>query len=154
MKKGIYIKALVFSGVAYAYFIAIIYLTIISANRYDGTGDGHDAGHVNMVLFSAKRYYLDNFFELAPGQIMFISKEIIGNLLLFFPFALCLYVASGRKFSKKKEMLILTAVVFCIESIQYIFSIGVFDIDDFVLNTLGGLVGVYIFETLYKKKIL
>ena len=42
-----------------------------------------------------------------------------------------------------------------IESCQYIFKVGVFDVDDLLLNTIGGLIGYIIYKisvTIYRRK--
>ena len=42
-----------------------------------------------------------------------------------------------------------------IESCQYIFKVGVFDVDDLLLNTIGGLIGYIIYKIavmIYRRK--
>ena len=42
-----------------------------------------------------------------------------------------------------------------IESCQYIFKVGVFDVDDLLLNTIGRLIGYIIYKiavTIYRRK--
>lgn len=39
-----------------------------------------------------------------------------------------------------------------IELIQFIFKRGIFDIDDIILNTIGGFIGVYLTQKFLLKK--
>lgn len=84
-------------------------------------------------------------FRYTFGSRLFV-KNIIGNILLFLPYG---YFISYYLNSKKvKEVLILTIIVsITIELVQL--NIGrVFDIDDVILNTLGGTVGYYLYSTI------
>lgn len=37
-----------------------------------------------------------------------------------------------------------------VESIQVIFKVGIFDIDDILLNTIGGTMGIVVYKCLFK----
>ena len=39
----------------------------------------------------------------------------------------------------------------CAELLQYVFNVGSFDLDDVILNTIGGLIGVLLSIPLKKK---
>ncbi len=88
-------------------------------------------------------------FRYTFGSRLFI-KNVLGNMLMFIP-----YGFFSSYFLKEKNIFIiffLTAVVsFTIEYIQL--QIGrVFDIDDIILNVLGGLIGYFIYILLIKIK--
>ena len=41
----------------------------------------------------------------------------------------------------------------CVEMIQFITQVGSFDVDDLILNTLGGLIGYYLFTSFHKASL-
>ncbi|MBW7676058.1 VanZ family protein [Chryseobacterium chendengshani] len=71
--------------------------------------------------------------------------NIIGNVFLFCPFGwlgLCI-----NKFDKLVPITLLFLIgISIIESVQYITGRGVADIDDIFLNTLGMLLGYFLFK--------
>lgn len=81
------------------------------------------------------------------GARLFV-KNIIGNVLLFVPYgfftALYVDIKKGRS-----AFFLLLLASFAIEFTQL--GIGrVFDVDDIILNVLGGMIGFYIFRILDK----
>jgi len=71
--------------------------------------------------------------------------DLFGNLALFIPYALALKIITDIKYTN----FYLIFQIFCfsvsIELIQYYCCIGVADIDDVILNTVGGLMGILLF---------
>ena len=45
--------------------------------------------------------------------------------------------------------MIVALISLCVEIIQIVFAIGTADIDDIILNTIGGLLGILIFRIIY-----
>ncbi len=108
----------------------------------------------NMVIFA--RYNTINSYNLIPfksiieifnnGNIYSIIINIFGNLLIFMPLEYFII----ELFKVKKFLLnfiISFIIIFIIEIIQYIFKIGVLDIDDLILCTLG----MMLFYIIYNK---
>ncbi|AUM97722.1 VanZ family protein [Clostridium botulinum] len=58
-----------------------------------------------------------------------------------------------KNISKKKVIFICFGVSLSFETIQYIFGLGASDIDDLILNTLGGIIGTLLYFTFLKKLI-
>ena len=79
-------------------------------------------------------------------------REIFVNLVLFIPFGMYLeYLFKNKKIS---NIVIITLTSLCYEVLQYILHIGVSDITDIIMNTLGGVIGmilVYIYLTVSTK---
>lgn len=79
----------------------------------------------------------------ANDVILNYSINLIGNIILFIPMP----IISISLFYKKN---ILSTILFCIlisfliELIQYTFKLGVADIDDILLNTVGIAIGMII----------
>ena len=104
------------------------------------------------------RYNLHPFMEikrfydlLGTGCHKQAVLNLFGNIICFAPFGLYLAVEM-----KKKKALILrvTFLTFlfslCVETVQLYFKIGIFDVDDLMLNTLGGMVGGVLYKILRK----
>ncbi|MDQ6763760.1 MAG: VanZ family protein [Bacteroidota bacterium] len=79
--------------------------------------------------------------------------NLIGNIILFIPFPMVLIMVG--KIDKFK-VIILLAFLFStsIEIVQYLFQIGLADIDDVILNTTGALIGFFIYKKLEQSKFL
>ena len=82
------------------------------------------------------------------------TLNVWGNILMFIP--LGLYAANFMKqFNFWRALWVVIGASFGIEVLQYIFKRGVSDIDDLLLNTMGGLIGIFIyliFKAMFKSK--
>lgn len=71
----------------------------------------------------------------------YLWYEIFLNYLLFVPFGVLYYqILKVNPF--KRTLLIGIGVSITIEIIQFVFSIGLFELDDIIGNTLGCLLGI------------
>ena len=109
-----------------------------------------------IVTLQDQNYGLSNYipfkeiFRYEVGSSLFV-KNIIGNVLLFLPYG---YFASEYIKSKKAWpiCILTTLVTITIEFVQL--NIGrTFDIDDVILNTLGGLLGYLLYRLIEKVKV-
>lgn len=86
--------------------------------------------------------------------------NLAGNVIGFLPFGFFLPILSRRL----RNGFVVTALGFglslLVESIQLVFKVGCFDVDDLILNTLGVLLGWLAFwicngirRMIYEKKI-
>ena len=89
-----------------------------------------------------------NYFSDANVNIWIALMNVVGNIIIFIPMGLYLQI-----FNKNKKIINSAALIFavslCVEVIQYILEIGRTDIDDIILNTLGGFVGILIYRFIY-----
>ncbi len=78
--------------------------------------------------------------------------NLVGNILIFVPFGLLVPASAKKKYLKNffTVMALTVALSAAIELIQYFTVVGAFDIDDIILNTVGGFVGYicYLFARL------
>ena len=111
----------------------------------------------NMGMFA--RYHNIDSYNLIPfktiidtfknGSRYSISIVVFGNLLVFVP--LEYFIIELLKVKKFSINLLLTfGISFFVDFVQYIFKIGVFDIDDIFLRTLG-MMSFYIIYIRIKK---
>lgn len=83
------------------------------------------------------------------GNGVLAVSNIIGNILLFVPVG-----AFAVVLNRNKGVCINTAwtVLFsvCMEGLQFVLAVGVTDIDDILLNGIGGLIGVVFAHAAYR----
>ncbi|WP_058306136.1 VanZ family protein [Gracilibacillus massiliensis] len=124
------------------------YFNGIEGNRYHTTVSD-DASLVesfwdnaNLIPFSNTYHYLtgSDYFPLVV-----IFNNIIGNILVILPLGLLLPLLfeTYRKFSKL--VVTVTVLTVLVEVTQITLRIGQFDVDDIILNVVGGVIG-YLFS--------
>ena len=91
--------------------------------------------------------------QLARITHWWALKNILGNIALFVPLGVLIPMAfpTMQKSYKTCSTILLSSLV--IELFQFITCLGSFDIDDIILNSVGGLIGYIIFYLLKKKSI-
>ncbi len=96
----------------------------------------------NLELFKEiKRFW--EYRELLGIRIVLMN--LVGNIAIFVPFGFMVSMAS--KYKNMFSVIFYTFIFsLSIECIQLITKIGSFDVDDLLLNTIGGCVGCIIFS--------
>lgn len=78
-----------------------------------------------------------------------VFLNIYGNIIGFIPFGFLIPVS----FKRGKGLILMTLLTFTaslvIETVQLVFRVGSFDVDDILLNTIGGVIG-YLFYLLVR----
>ncbi|MFQ8842298.1 MAG: VanZ family protein [Clostridium fessum] len=125
--------------VCWIFFVAYLVLLIYFMFFSDGFGRAPHVGYAyNLVLFKEiKRFYI--YRDIVGTEAFLLNTA--GNVVCFMPFGFFLPIISPR-FGKWYLMLILSFLLtLSIETIQLVFKVGSFDVDDMFLNTLGGIAG-------------
>jgi len=83
-------------------------------------------------------------------MLKFWIENIFGNIIMFIPLGIFLPLLYEKFRSVKKVVLFCMCVSVCIEIIQFLSEfIGTYrscDIDDIILNILGGFIGIMLFK--------
>jgi glycopeptide antibiotics resistance protein len=77
-------------------------------------------------------------------------SNLAGNFILFIPYTFIMVIL----FNYKNSRLVLLSVFLLslsIEVLQYVFRVGVADIDDLLLNTAGGWAGILVCTAVQKR---
>lgn len=108
---------------------------------------------VNLIPFGTIAEYVGMTVQSYSGFKEFICN-IIGNILIMVPFGYFLPII-WRRFNRIMKVT-LAAGVFSvmIEVLQYIWKVGSSDIDDIILNTLGGFIGFLLYQWISERKPL
>ncbi|MER2170095.1 MAG: VanZ family protein [Psychrobacillus psychrodurans] len=98
---------------------------------------------VNFIpLHSIKNFIMaDN----GIGGTRIVDMNIWGNILMFIPAGIYLSLHNSTK-SVTRVLCSIFLLSLFIEVVQYIFALGATDIDDIILNVIGGFLGVIIYK--------
>lgn len=133
------------------YIAFLLYLTLF--RNFLGRTEGVYA--MNLTPFKNIIGITEGFIN---GNLTFeyFIRNIFGNILAFTPFAYFYIVLLDIK-DLKKVIFLTSGIIVLIESAQYLLQIGVYDIDDIILNLTGTIVAyivlkkVKIFKSIIEK---
>ena len=100
---------------------------------------------INLIPF---RTIIDYLFNEDVIVRSFAFSNIIGNIAIFIPLGIYIPLLINKK-SIFTNSAIVALISLCVEIVQYILVIGTADVDDIILNTIGGLLGILIFKLVY-----
>lgn len=141
MKKQTARRIRVVGGLLFIiYMVSLIYL-LFFAESY-GRTNGLEEYRYNLVPFREIRRYLRYPEVLGPYAVL---TNLVGNVVGFLPFGAILPVLKRNMRSFWKILLLSFEFTAVIEVTQLITRVGSFDVDDMILNTLGGVLGYGIF---------
>lgn len=107
--------------------------------------------HYNLIPFLEIKRFLTHYKVLGAGAV---ALNLLGNILAFMPFGFFLPMFSKRFHIFLNTVFYSLELSILVELIQLITKVGSFDVDDIILNTLGGAAGFLaylIFAWLEKK---
>lgn len=116
------------------YLAILVYFTMFWDRL--GRTDGFDTIRYNLVPFEEIKRFI-NYRNVSFSMFL---MNVVGNIVVFVPmgFLLPLLGSKGRFFP---TFFASFGISLCIECIQLITKVGVFDVDDLILNTIGGIIG-------------
>lgn len=144
MSKRERAKSFLLYGVMVFYFVYLLHMLFVGFNSPIGGFGAIRSGirGVNIIPFYSIAGYL-----FTDTDYYHAVNNLLGNVVTFIP--LGIYITLLRK---NKGVLLNLLFVFLfsvsIEIAQFIFARGVSDIDDVLLNSLGGLIGILCFKGL------
>lgn len=104
-----------------------------------------------VVTFQDAMWSKSNFipfkemFRYSFGTRLFI-KNVLGNIIMFIPYGF--FVSYFLNLKKPLSNFILVLLVSCSIEVTQLIIGRVFDIDDIILNVLGGMIGFYVYKSL------
>ena len=127
--------------ILFIFYIGFIIYFLLFSDWYGRSVEGMQEYRYNLVLFKEiKRFW--QYREQLGAYAMFTN--LFGNVLIFVPFGFFMPMASKYRsfFSAVFYSFVLS---FCVETFQLIAKVGSFDVDDLLLNTIGGAFGYVVF---------
>ena len=125
------------------YSVFALYLVILFGLLFM---KAHSLSSINIVPFHSISIIL---FSDNPVLRAFAFSNVIGNIVLFVPLGVYLPLFIGEK-NILKNVLWIILISVLVEILQFIFKVGVSDIDDVILNGFGGFIGVIAYKILLK----
>lgn len=96
----------------------------------------------NLQPFKEIMRFLNNWDMVGTLAVLL---NIGGNVLAFAPLGFCLPMLSDHRIRFIRVTLLSAGLSLLIELIQLCSRVGSFDVDDIILNTMGGIVGYIVF---------
>ena len=112
------------------YTIFLLYLMFLGFGR-----EQHEANIVRLLPFVSTILFVQNTTSWES-----IIINLFGNIIMFIPFGFLGWL-NAKYFSFKKLIVDFLSALIIVEALQYFTRLGVFDIDDLVLNSLGVWIG-------------
>ena len=122
------------------YLSCLIYFMFFSESY--GRTEVHVEYRYNLVLFREIRRFLTYRDILGMPAVLL---NVVGNVVVFIPYGCGLPLLFERLQSFWRIAVLTTAASLLAETMQLILRVGCFDVDDLLLNTVGGCAGYLIF---------
>lgn len=127
----------------------VLYLLLLAYLVFLSPAFGRNSGVVreyNLIPLRTIKNYIK---YRAYVNIDIFLINILGNIIAFMPMGFFIPIMFRSKRSLIEVLFFSLAISFIIEIIQYQLVVGSFDVDDIILNTLGGAIGYIIFLVIY-----
>ena len=112
------------------YTIFLLYLMFLGFGR-----EQHEANIVRLLPFVSTVLFVQNTTSWES-----IIINLLGNIIMFIPFGFLGWL-NAKYFSFKKLIVDFLSALIIVEALQYLTRLGVLDIDDLALNSLGVWIG-------------
>lgn len=131
--------------VCFLLYLVLLMYFLFFGDRYGRTGYRQEYQY-NLVPFQEIKRFI-RYREILGLESFLLN--IVGNIVAFSPFGFMLPILN----SKKRGILYVTLVSLefslFIELMQLITKVGSYDVDDMILNTLGGILGHIAYRVCY-----
>ena len=114
----------------FPYTIFLLYLMFLGFGR-----EQHEANIVRLLPLVSTILFVQNTTSWES-----IIINLFGNIIMFIPFGFLGWL-NAKYFSFKKLIVDFLSALIIVEALQYLTRLGVFDIDDLALNSLGVWIG-------------
>ena len=136
--------------VLFLMYLALLVYFLFFAESFGRTDPKTRGYSYNLVPFKEiSRFWI--YREKLGIRAMMLN--IVGNIVAFMPCGFFLPIVSRR--SKKWYNTVIISFMFSlfVETIQLIFRVGSFDVDDLLLNTAGGILGFVLYCSVQQMRI-
>ena len=131
------------------YLLALTYLMFF-AESLGRTGNAQADYAYNLELFKEIRRFYTYREQLGMKAVLL---NLGGNVVGFMPFGFFLPVVSRRGRRPHNAVLLAFGLSLCIETVQLVFKVGSFDVDDLLLNTIGGILGFGLYKLVQRIRV-
>ena len=82
-----------------------------------------------------------------------VVVNLAGNVMAFMPFGFFMPVVSRRSRGSVRIIFLGFGFSLMLETIQLVFKVGSFDVDDLILNTLGAAIGFFCYRRVQRFRV-
>lgn len=122
------------------YLACLIYFMFFSESY--GRTELHRDYQYNLVLFREISRFLKYRHILGAGAVLI---NVAGNVAVFIPLGFALPVLFEHIRGFWQVLILSFAISLLAETMQLVLKVGCFDVDDLLLNTIGGCIGYLIY---------
>ncbi len=146
MNKQERIKSVFLYGVFICYILMLVKILFLSRASLFELFDSERTlfRSVNLIPFNSISEYISGG---TANLKAFAFSNVIGNIIIFIPLGVYILLFKSDKRMYPTLFFIFIVSLF-VEMIQWLFGIGVSDIDDIILNCFGGWLGVILYKLL------
>ena len=132
-------KVRIWGRILFLLYMAFALYVMFFSEYLDRTHVG-DEYRYNLVLFKE----IDRFWDMRYSYGWHVTIiNLVGNVICFMPFGFLLPTIFKSRVFKNIISVTFMAAIFSmiIETCQLLLKVGAFDVDDILLNTIGGFLG-------------
>jgi len=129
----------------FSWFCFVIYLVVMVYFLFFSEQMGRipsDTYHYNLKPFTEIQRYMNNISRIGMFNVML---NLAGNVVCFMPLGFVLPIITDRNWGIIKVTLMSFLASLFVEVLQLVSKLGSCDVDDMILNTLGGFLGYILF---------
>lgn len=121
------------------YLIVMVYFLFFSEQMGRVPSDTY---HYNLKPFAEIQRYLNNIPRIGYFNVIL---NLAGNVICFVPLGFVLPIITNRNWGVIRVTMMSFLASLFVEVLQLISKLGSCDVDDMILNTLGGILGYLLF---------
>ena len=126
--------------VLFLLYVIFLFFFLFLAEWYGRTGVSEEYRY-NLELFREIKRFITYREQLGTFAVL---TNLAGNIVIFVPYGFFISMAS-RSRGFFKTLFFSMGLSLCVEVTQLFTRVGSFDVDDILLNTIGGVSGYIIF---------
>ena len=130
----------IFGKILFVLYILFVFYFLLVSESYGRVGEMTAYRYILVLFKEIKRFW--NYREKLG--IFATVTILLGNILIFLPFGFFMPMASRYRSFLATSMYSL-ALSLIVELSQLFLKVGCFDVDDLLLNTIGGMLGYITF---------
>lgn len=124
--------------------IFVIYALFLIMELFLGNYRSHgDVRCANLIPFLTISHYIVNRDHFS-ANILIIN--LVGNICVFIPMGFLLPCLFRGMRNFLRILLFGIVLIFIVESLQWLLCVGIFDVDDIILNVMGIIIGYSLFK--------
>jgi glycopeptide antibiotics resistance protein len=145
-RKSLKSVVVTISRVLFILYIILLAYFLFFSERYGRTIVCNEYRYNLTILKEVRRFIT---YRQLIGFESFVVN-IFGNIFAFAPFGFMLPIINNQNRKFWNVALLSLEFSLTVELLQLLFKVGIFDVDDIIMNTIGGMIGYFCFFIVHK----